>query len=345
MSLETKDSASEFEQLVLTPEEQEKYRIAKLRFKKSSACKHLFLTGSVFTTMLVLFIISNGFDSALSEIWFFKYTKIIYILMILLFAIISIPSLITLINLHRIKFDKSTNPEDVYIEDIIKPIIHKKYPKAVISTECKFNPKGFVNYGLLPHYDRCIQYLHIVDFDKNKNWRFIMENLKLVRTQYDEDTRTYVDAETLFNGQIYAIPFKSRIDGDVIILASHKWFGHEHTFKDNLANKYHKIDIEDIDFNENFEVYADNEADAFYVLNPSTVEALKALKKEYPQFGIHVKDNKFYISIDSGYPLFSIPSSGHKIDSLDLNEKYIMMQRLSYFCKQIRDGINARTTQ
>ncbi len=339
-------SKPEFDQLVLTPEEREKYKTAKLRFKKTLAYKHLSLTGTVSIIMLVLFFISGGMnivDSGLCHLWIFRYTRTIFITITIFFLCLNIPSIITIIKSRKIKINDASDPKDIYVNDIVSPIVHRKYPKAIVSTECNFNPKQLCSKGILPRYDRCEQYFHIADFNENKEWQFTAENIKLIKTDYDPDTKTYIDSEILFNGQVYAIPFKSYIDGNVIILTSYKLFGREHTYQDNPLNKLQKIDIEDIEFNDNFEVYANNETDAFYVLNPSTIEVLKALKCEYPQFGIHVRGDMFFISINSGHQLFSPPSSGYKIDALDLNEEYIMMQRLSYFCRQIRDGINAKT--
>lgn len=81
-------SKPEFDQLVLTPEEREKYKTAKLRFKKTLAYKHLSLTGTVSIIMLVLFFISGGMnivDSGLCHLWIFRYTRTIFITITIFF--------------------------------------------------------------------------------------------------------------------------------------------------------------------------------------------------------------------------------------------------------------------
>src|SRR5574344_457914 len=115
-------SEPKFDQLILTPEEQEKYKTAKLRFKKTFAYKHLSLTGAVSIIMLVLLFVCDGMntaDSGLCRLWVFRYARIVFIAITILFVCLNIPSLIIIIKSRKIKLDDTSDPEDVYINDIV----------------------------------------------------------------------------------------------------------------------------------------------------------------------------------------------------------------------------------
>ncbi|MGN1345001.1 MAG: DUF3137 domain-containing protein [Traorella sp.] len=62
-----------------------------------------------------------------------------------------------------------------------------------------------------------------------------------------------------------------------------------------------KVKFEDLDFNERFDVYAQNEHDAFYVLTPHFIEKIKELEAKMDGrliIGIH--DNKVHVLFDNG---------------------------------------------
>ena len=60
-----------------------------------------------------------------------------------------------------------------------------------------------------------------------------------------------------------------------------------------------QIDTEDIDFNDKFDVWAEQEQDAFYLLTPHFMELLKRLLYRYPSIGFHFRGNEVYIAIET----------------------------------------------
>lgn len=66
------------------------------------------------------------------------------------------------------------------------------------------------------------------------------------------------------------------------------------------APKTSKVLFEDIEFNEKFVVYAQNEHDAFYVLSPQFIEKIKKLESEHDgRLIIGIIDNKIHILLDN----------------------------------------------
>jgi hypothetical protein len=66
------------------------------------------------------------------------------------------------------------------------------------------------------------------------------------------------------------------------------------------APKTSKVLFEDIEFNEKFVVYAQNEHDAFYVLSPQFIEKIKKLESENDgRLIIGIIDNKIHILLDN----------------------------------------------
>ena len=67
------------------------------------------------------------------------------------------------------------------------------------------------------------------------------------------------------------------------------------------APKTHKVKFEDIGFNESFGVFAEDEHEAFYVLNPVFIEKIMELESKIEgRMRIGFIDNKIHILFDSG---------------------------------------------
>ena len=74
----------------------------------------------------------------------------------------------------------------------------------------------------------------------------------------------------------------------------------------------HRVEMESMEFNDLFTVYARTSHDAFYMLTPEVMERIMAIsrqygkneKNQYRDMSFHFRDNKFYFAVENGGSAF-----------------------------------------
>ncbi len=74
----------------------------------------------------------------------------------------------------------------------------------------------------------------------------------------------------------------------------------------------HRVNMESMEFNDVFKVYARTGHDAFYILTPEVMERMMAIwkkygrdeKNQYRDMSFHLRDNKFYFAVENGGSAF-----------------------------------------
>ncbi len=74
----------------------------------------------------------------------------------------------------------------------------------------------------------------------------------------------------------------------------------------------HRVEMESMEFNDVFKVYARTGHDAFYILTPEVMERMMAIwrkygrneKNQYREMSFHLRDNKFYFAVETGNSAF-----------------------------------------
>lgn len=117
--------------------------------------------------------------------------------------------------------------------------------------------------------------------------------------------------QTYFSGRMFEFNFSSKIVANV------KVFSKSYTSHLNLRD--FETEMEDVNFNKNFKVYASNAHDAFYILTPQMMEQLAAINRRYPTIAFRFAPGKLYVGIVTG-------------DSFDSN----VVRKLSYPEEQAR---------
>lgn len=106
----------------------------------------------------------------------------------------------------------------------------------------------------------------------------------------DGNSRT----DTLFRGQWYIFDFNKSFMTNVYV--------YDKSFEATKSlpkNTYKMVMLEDIDFNKKFEVYAENELDAFYILTPHIIEKIKNISDIVKcSFMFCFINSRLYIGID-----------------------------------------------
>lgn len=136
---------------------------------------------------------------------------------------------------------------------------------------------------------------------KYKNIPFISSDV-LIQDEYtDSDGDTHV--VTLFQGQWFIFDFNKTFKADIQICEK----DFRNSKRGNLfgKDKFKKVELEDIEFNKRFNVYAQNELDAFYVLTPATMQKIKEVEDRVSGSLLFCFiDNKLHVGLYNNKDLF-----------------------------------------
>lgn len=134
---------------------------------------------------------------------------------------------------------------------------------------------------------------------KNINFESSDVHIQEEHTDSDGDT-TYV---TIFKGQWFVFDFNKPFKANIQVCA--KNFSNARRGSLFSKTKYNKVVMEDIEFNKEFRVYAQNELDAFYVLTPNTMEKIKELKRKTKgKLLLCFIDNRLHVGLHNNKDLF-----------------------------------------
>lgn len=99
-----------------------------------------------------------------------------------------------------------------------------------------------------------------------------------------------------FEGRIYQLTFIKQITSVMQIRA--KAFEHP-VLPRNVDREKDCIKMENVEFNDRFEVYAHAQQEAFYVLTPRMMEVILRLEKKFKSICINIQGNKMVLAINS----------------------------------------------
>lgn len=119
-----------------------------------------------------------------------------------------------------------------------------------------------------------------------KGVKFRQSDVESINETWNGDERETV---TYFSGRLIEIDYPLKLFTSVKVLS--KYFT---TFL-GLPNEV--IDMEDVEFNEDFNVYSSDDHEAFYILTPPLMEKLKQINKKYGRFAFNFSQGKIFFAL------------------------------------------------
>ena len=194
---------------------------------------------------------------------------------------------------------------------------------------------------VVPRFKTRFETDFVIDSLTNNKEGFLFTNAKAT-TETNTENGTSVDIE--FEGPIVAMRMKHAVRSGVSIYTSKKGvFGKEG------ANGYRKvdtIDTENEDFNKSFEVSAEEESQAFFVLSPLVMENLLKMKEMYGNFGLYIEDDFLVFGFNLRRQPLQIPKNYSAAKKMDIDktvEDIVGMLNMIYDFKDAVD-LNFDTT-
>lgn len=134
----------------------------------------------------------------------------------------------------------------------------------------------------------------------------------------DSDGNTTTTWVTIFEGKLMIFEFNKKFKADLQVSSAS--FGAEDL---PWGKRFTEVEMEDIEFNKKFYIYAEKEHEAFYILTPHFMEKLKEIEEKI-NAGIMFcfVDNKLHIAIDNNTDSFEY-NVYKPIDEKEIEENII----------------------
>ncbi|MBO6155472.1 MAG: DUF3137 domain-containing protein [Lachnospiraceae bacterium] len=138
---------------------------------------------------------------------------------------------------------------------------------------------------------------------------------------------------TLFKGGLFKYTFFKKFRDSIYIIPNetengkvkHGLFGGDKPLHNpsKYNKKLHKCELDDVEFNEIFSIYSDNDEDVFYILTPQYMNIMKNLYNKYKNdIRFKFSDNYMYVAV-SEMDLFDydlVYAKGLKVDDVKTHE-------------------------
>ena len=223
--------------------------------------------------------------------------------------------------------------QDVYAKEVLEPLLQLFYPDLTVEKKgialedvVRFTPKSqkyIQNTFLFFHDDRGL----------------LMGNLEYYHTSEGKHSTTVYD----FTGQLYCMKSPVKLQGEVRIVPTDRSF----LLKNEVQYRYPacgkgemKLDTEDIQHNEHFDIYTTDEFGTRRFLTP---EVLRKFSEKFAgkEISLYIKGDLLYIAFYSGYEMFRAPDTEEEINSLSFTEEYkklrSSLERIEDICKAFEE--------
>lgn len=216
-------------------------------------------------------------------------------------------------------------------EYVVKDILAEKIDIKDYDPTSRINEKVLKKSCILPHYDRISGSDYIKGFYKGAEIAYSDILLEQEHTTTDSDGHKSTTYETVFHGHFIKVYLGKTLDNYLKIM-ERKNKGKKSIFYKaaevaagamGIQSNNKTVELENVEFNNRFEVKTDNEEFAFYILTPNFMESIIRVD-EYAQgyTNICFKEDAVYVAINSGYDSFEaekLISSKKRLEELRTN--------------------------
>lgn len=236
--------------------------------------------------------------------------------MILCFILIGSGLLFYYLKYHKMPefFSNMESLQDVYAKDVLEPLLQNFYPDLTVEK------KGIALEDVVRFTPKSQKYLQDTFLFFHDDRGLLIGNLESYHTTGGKHSTTVYD----FTGQLYCMKSPVKVQGEVRIVPTDRGF----LLKNEVQYRYPacgkgemKLDTEDIQHNEHFDIYTTDEFGTRRFLTP---EMLRRFSEKFAgqELSIYIKGDLLYIAIYSGHKMFRAPYTEAEINSLSFTEEY-----------------------
>ena len=211
-------------------------------------------------------------------------------------------------------FGKQESLQDVYAKEVLEPLLQNFYPDLTVEK------KGIALEDVVRFTPKSQKYLQDTFLFFHDDRGLLIGNLESYHTTGGKHSTTVYD----FTGQLYCMKSPVAVQGEVRIVPTDRAF----LLKNEVQYRYPgcgkgemKLDTEDIQHNEHFDIYATDEFGTRRFLTP---EVLRVFSEKFAgqELSIYIKGDLLHIAIYSGHKMFRAPYTEADINNLSFTEEY-----------------------
>ena len=211
-------------------------------------------------------------------------------------------------------FGKQESLQDVYAKEVLEPLLQNFYPDLTVEK------KGIALEDVVRLTPKSQKYIQNTFLFFHDDRGLLMGNLESYHTTGGKHSKTIYD----FTGQLYCMKSQVKVQGEVRIVPTDRGF----LLKNEVQYRYPacgkgemKLDTEDIQHNEHFDIYTTDEFGTRRFLTP---EMLRRFSEKFAgqELSIYIKGDLLYIAIYSGHKMFRAPYTEADINNLSFTEEY-----------------------
>lgn len=239
--------------------------------------------------------------------------------------------------LKGLKYKKAKEKE--YDEKVIKKAVAEVLPNAEFIRNGCIEPKVLYEYGIIPSFNN-YEKRGMIRYQKDKK-EYCFSNIELLNRREDKNERVYY--VTTYEGQVYTANYKTGLSGAVRIFATKMMAVIKKETNAGYASKKSdeiKIETENIQFNDNFDVYATSQQSAFFVLSPYVMEQLLAMKRNYEQVGVYISGSHVVIALKTDRILFSKKMYLNQKEAESLEASKAEVRKMLKMAELLENSIN-----
>lgn len=146
---------------------------------------------------------------------------------------------------------------------------------------------------------------------------FEVAEVRVIQVDRSDD---HPSSETYFEGRMMAFRFPNKLVSSVSIFSRN----FDHRAMSRKEEKHDKVELEAIQFNKEFDVYSQNQLDAFYLITPHFMERLMVLAGKYESIAMNVVGNMVYLGFNE--PGKNVFDADIEVGKLDIEKEMAKVQ-------------------
>ena len=215
--------------------------------------------------------------------------------------------------------------EEKFADSCIEPIIAQIEPGVDASYKLIYYPiYGYVDsyknfgrwlydIGIIPHFNDRVEVLMSINTLNANREGFFLSNVEVWSEYHSKNHTSHV---LKFKGPILTVRIKHGIDGSFACHTTGQGlFGKE--TDGSYKTMRNIIDVENQQFNELFNVEAESQKDAFYILSPVVIERMLYLRSILKSFGVYIKGDFCIFALFDNREYFTIPK---KVENISIEQ-------------------------
>ena len=224
-----------------------------------------------------------------------------------------------------------TKLRSLYEREILAPILQVLYPSAQIDTEHDMSPKH-VN-EVVPSAEHYIQ-SGILQLNDERNLQTVDLYAYSITKGKDSQDVTY------FLGQVYSIKNTLPLRGELRIVPTQHFLNME-TQGGYLGTMQggKKIDVEDIQHNEHYNIYCTDEQSARKFLSPTVIEWFNSMCSRC-KLSFYSNESRIYFANYNNRYFFAAPKDKESLRTWRIEETAIQLKHVFYFANEVTEMLH-----